>query len=105
MEGKLKHGIFAFGVVAGALLFTGTALADGFQDHVEQCVEKFASSKYTASVTLECTAGGGKLSGCKVVDETMAGKGFDKAAVCVADFLPMGSKTGPVRVPLKFEAS
>ena len=105
MEGKLKHALIASGVIAGAFLITSGALADGFQDHVDQCVERFASNKYTASVTLECTAGGGKLSACKVVDETMAGKGFDKAAVCVADFLPMGSRTGTVRVPLKFQAS
>ena len=51
---------------------------------------------------LECNAGGGKLGGCKVVDNSAPGKGFDKAAVCVAGFLPVGAKTGTIRVPVKF---
>ena len=44
----------------------------------------------------------GKLSGCKVLEDSKAGKGFDKAALCVADALPMGSKTGVVKVPMRF---
>lgn len=105
MEGQVKKSLAVIGGIAGAFVFATGALADGFQSHVTQCVEKFADPSVTASVTLECTAGGGKLSDCKVVDNTAAGRGFDKAAMCLADFLPMGSKTGPVRVPLKFQGS
>jgi hypothetical protein len=89
----------------GSLFLVSGALAESFQTHATQCVEKFANPSVTASVVLECTAGGGKLSACKVVDNTAAGKGFDKAAICLADFLPMGSKEGTVRVPLKFQAA
>ncbi len=95
---------FAAGTV-GSVFLAGSALAEGFQQHVTACVEKFADPNVTASVMLECTAGGGKLSACKVVDNSAGGKGFDKAAICLADFLPMGSKTGTVRVPLKFQAA
>jgi hypothetical protein len=51
---------------------------------------------------LDCTADGGKLSACKVISETTPGKGFDKAALCIADVLPIGSRTGQVKVPLRF---
>lgn len=101
----MKKAFVAGGALAVALMFGGTVSAEGFQDHIDKCVDKFASHNYSANVTLECTAAAGKLSACKVVDETNAGKGFDKAAMCVADFLPMGSKTGSVRVPLKFQGS
>ena len=47
----------------------------------------------------------GKLSDCKVVENSAAGKGFDKAALCVAAFLPIGAKTGTIRVPLKFQGA
>ena len=66
------------------------------------CVDKFASTSTSANVMLECNAEGGKLGACKVVDNSAPGKGFDKAAVCVASFLPMGAKTGTVRVPVRF---
>ena len=48
------------------------------------------------------TADAGKLSDCKVVDNSAAGKGFDKAAMCIAEKLPMGAKTGTVKVPFRF---
>jgi hypothetical protein len=54
---------------------------------------------------LECTAAGGRLSGCKVLSNSAGGKGFDKAALCVADVLPVGSKTGVVKVPVRFPGS
>jgi hypothetical protein len=38
-----------------------------------------------------------------VVENSAPGKGFDKAATCVASFLPMGSRSGVVRVPVKFQ--
>jgi len=102
----MKKSIAFFGAVVGALAITGGAFADGgFQEHMSQCVDKFASASDTASVTLECTAGGGKLSACKVVDNSAPNKGFDKAALCVAAFLPIGDKSGLIRVPLKFEGA
>jgi hypothetical protein len=54
---------------------------------------------------LDCNADGGKLSGCKVLSDSAPGKGFDKGALCVADALPIGSKTGEVKVPMRFPGS
>ena len=89
--------------IVGAASLAASALAEGsFQEHYADCVEKFAPNAAAASVMLECNADGGKLGGCKVIDNSAPGKGFDKAAICVASFLPMGSKTGPVRVPVRF---
>lgn len=65
------------------------------------CVAKYANPKVEASVMLECTAADGKLTACKVL-EAPAGGGFDKAAMCVADAIPVGSKTGQIKVPVKF---
>jgi len=101
----MKKSIAVVGGIVGSFFLVSSTLAEGFQQHVTECVEKFADPNMTASVMLECTAGGGKLSACKVVDNSAAGKGFDKAAICLADFLPMGSKTGTIRVPLKFQAA
>jgi hypothetical protein len=105
MEGKLKKFVAVAGAFVGAFSLTGAAMADSFQEHIDQCVSKFATNSLTASVVLECTAGSGKLSDCKVVQNSMEGKGFDKAAVCLSAYIPMGSRTGPVRVPLKFQGS
>ena len=58
-----------------------------------------------ATVMLECSADGGKLSGCVVLQDSAAGKGFDKAALCVAEAVPMGAKTGQVKVPMRFPGS
>jgi hypothetical protein len=103
-EKRMKNSIAIAGGIIGSFLIAGTSLADGgFAGHVSQCVEKFANPAMGASVMLECTATDGKLADCKVVENSVPGKGFDKAAVCVAGFLPMGSKTGVVRVPVKFQ--
>ena len=97
--------VLAFGL-AGGLIMAGGALAEGgFQAHYTDCVDKFASSATSASVMLECNAEGGKLGACKVVDNSAPGRGFDKAAMCVAAFLPMGAKTGVVRVPLSLPSA
>lgn len=69
------------------------------------CVSKFANPKLGATVMLECTAGGGKLSDCKVLEAPSPTNGFDKAAMCVAEVLPVGSKTGAIKVPVKFNPS
>ncbi len=92
----------AAGLAASLLIATGAAADGGFQAHYTDCVERFASSTASASVMLECNAEGGRLGACKVVDNSAPGKGFDKAAVCVAGYLPMGAKTGTVRVPVRF---
>ena len=101
----MKKSVVVVGALVGAFGLAGGALAESFQDHINDCVGKFATTSVSASVVLECTAGSGKLSDCKVVENTVAGKGFDKAAVCLSAYIPMGSRTGPVRVPLKFQGS
>jgi hypothetical protein len=40
-----------------------------------------------------------------VLDNSAGGKGFDKAALCVADYLPVGGKTGTIKVPVRFPGS
>lgn len=93
-------------VVAGVfsvLSMSSTALAaSGFQERVDQCLERHANTHDAASVTLQCTAQGGKLSECKVVENSAPGRGFDKAALCVAKSLPMGSKVGEIKIPVRF---
>ncbi|MBW8891105.1 MAG: hypothetical protein JF617_02655 [Burkholderiales bacterium] len=61
-----------------------------------------AGSFFVAQAASACTADAGKLTECKVVDNSAAGKGFDKAAMCIAEKLPMGAKTGTVKVPFRF---
>jgi len=101
-----KKAIVIVGGILGSFALAGNSLADGgFADRMAACVDKFASASQSASVMLECSAGGGKLSDCKVLENSAPAKGFDKAALCVAEFLPMGSKTGVVRVPLKFQGA
>lgn len=68
-----------------------------------KCVTKFARSTQGATVTLECVAANGKVSDCKVLDGPVPRNGFDHAALCVADYLPVGSKTGTINFPIKFE--
>ena len=41
------------------------------------------------------------LTNCTVA-ENNASKGFEKAALCVADALPIGAKTGDIKVPIRF---
>jgi hypothetical protein len=73
-----------------------------FEDQMGRCLQQFANTRDAAQVMLECTADAGKLTECKVVDNSAAGKGFDKAAMCIAEKLPMGAKTGTVKVPFRF---
>lgn len=94
--------LFAGVVALGFLLAGPVSAGDKFSDRMDSCLKKHVSAKEAASVVLECNADAGKLSGCKVVENSAGGKGFDKAAVCVAEFLPMGAKSGAVRVPMKF---
>jgi hypothetical protein len=98
----MKNIIKIMGGVALSLAFAGASSAADFQESMSKCLLKHANTRDAATVMLECTAEGGKLSGCKVLEDSKAGKGFDKAALCVAEALPMGSKTGVVKVPMRF---
>jgi hypothetical protein len=95
----------AGGLVASLALVGSTSAATSFQDHMDTCLAKYANPHDTALVMLECTAQDGKLSACKVVDNSAPNKGFDKAALCVAEALPMGSKVGDIKVPIRFSGS
>lgn len=92
------------GVLAGVLTLAAASAAQAatFEEKMAGCIEKFANPRDAAVVTLECTADAGKLGNCKVVEDSRAGKGFDKAAICVAEFLPMAGRTGQVKVPFRF---
>ncbi len=91
-----------FAGIAAVFTFSATATAGGLTEQFASCVAKFANPKVGATVMLECTAGEGKLTDCKVVDAPSPANGFDKAAMCVAEVLPIGAKTGTVKVPVKF---
>lgn len=91
--------------MTGILTFVGPAFAGNLSEQFSNCVTKFADPHKTVSVLLECTAAGGKLSDCKVAEGPSPADGFDKAAMCVADILPIGDKTGTVKVPIRFQAS
>jgi hypothetical protein len=98
----MKKVIAVLGGVSLSFVLVGAASASSFEDNMSRCLSKNANTRDAATVTLDCTAGGGKLSNCKVVTESAPGKGFDKAALCVADVLPIGAKTGEVKVPVRF---
>ena len=97
----MKNLIKLGGGIALCLAFAGASSAADFQDSMAKCLTKHANTRDAAVVMLECSATAGKLSGCKVLEDSKAGKGFDKAALCVAEALPMGSKTGVVKVPMR----
>ena len=97
-----KMGVFLAGA-ACAMLIATPAVAGSLAEQFASCASKFASSSKSASVMLECTAADGKLSGCKVLEAPTPVAGFDKAAMCVAEVLPVGSRTGSLKVPIKFE--
>ena len=101
----MKTSVYLLAVALSSLSLVGVAQARALQDQVDHCLERHANNHDSATVTLQCTAGGGKLSDCKVVDNTTPGKGFDKAALCVAENLPMGSKAGEVKVPIRFSGA
>lgn len=96
---KLKTVIGGLGL---SLVFVGASNAASFQESMAKCLTKNANTKDAAVVMLQCTAGGGKLAGCSVVSDSAPGKGFDKAALCVAEAMPMGDKSGEVKIPMRF---
>jgi hypothetical protein len=98
----MKKVIAMMSGVGLSLVLVSAATASSFEDSMSRCLSKNANTRDSAVVMLDCNADAGKLSGCKVVSESAPGKGFDKAALCVADVLPIGSRTGQVKVPLRF---
>jgi hypothetical protein len=90
-------------VGAAVVLLSGSASAGSLADKFNACVAKFAYPTVEATVTLECNAGGGKLTDCKVVEAPNPARGFDKAAMCAADAIPVGERSGTIRFPIKFE--
>lgn len=101
----MKNFVATGAAVVFSLALAGSSAAGVFEDKMGSCLTKHANQRDTASVMLECNASGGKLAGCKVLSDSAGGKGFDKAALCVAEVLPVGSKTGLVRVPVRFPGS
>ncbi|MGQ3018027.1 hypothetical protein [Phenylobacterium sp.] len=101
----MKNIIAVGGGVLISLVLASASAAASFEESMARCISKHANTRDAATVMLECNADGGKLSACKVLQDSAAGKGFDKAALCVADALPMGSKTGQVKVPMRFPGS
>jgi len=97
-----KVGIFVVGFAVASMLAMPCS-AGSLAEQFASCASKFASTAKSASVMLECNAADGKLADCKVIDAPAPAAGFDKAALCVAEALPIGSRTGTVKVPIKFE--
>lgn len=91
--------------LAGVAVTAGGVQAASLTEAYSTCVSKFANRKQTANVMLSCTAADGKLTECKVVEAPNPANGFDKAALCVADAIPVGSKTGTIKVPILFQAN
>jgi hypothetical protein len=98
----MQKAVPLFGGIALSLMLAGAASAGSFQDSMAKCLVKNANPKDAATVMLQCTASGGKLTGCSVVSDSAPGKGFDKAALCVAEAMDLGDKTGEVKVPMRF---
>lgn len=105
LEVNLKTFTSIAAIVASTMLGNNALAASAFQDHVDHCLDKFANTRDSATVMLQCNATDGKLSECKVVENSAPGRGFDKAALCVAEKLPMGSKVGEIKVPVRFSGS
>ena len=101
----VKKIIAFWGSTLLAVSLASSSAAGVFEEKMGHCLARHANMKQPAAVVLECTAAAGKLSACKVLSDSAAGKGFDKAALCVAEVLPIGSKTGVVKVPVRFPGS
>jgi len=99
----MKYAIrLAGGILGSLMLISSTSAGSSFQDHVDSCLAKYANPRDSALVMLQCTAQDGKLSNCTVVENNAKAKGFDQAALCVAQALPMGAKVGDIKVPIRF---
>lgn len=98
----MQKAVSLFAGVVLSFALAGASNAAAFQDAMAKCLSKNANAKDAATVMLQCTATGGKLGGCTVVSDSAPGKGFDKAALCVAQAMPVGEKTGDVKIPMRF---
>jgi hypothetical protein len=98
----MKKLIAVMGGIGFSLVMVGATAAATFEESMDRCLNKNANTRDAATVMLDCNAEGGKLSACKVVSDSLPGKGFDKAALCIADSLPIGAKTGEIKVPMRF---
>lgn len=102
---SVRQGAVYAVVAIGAALLMGSVQATGLSDVYGSCLDKFANHKQAVTVMLFCNANSGKLKSCQVIDAPVPPNGFDKAALCVADALPVGSKTGPTKVPISFSSN
>jgi hypothetical protein len=98
----MKNVVAVMGGISLSFVLASAAAAASFEESMTRCLTKNANTRDAATVMLDCNAESGKLSSCKVLSDTAPGKGFDKAAMCVAESLPIGSKTGEVKVPMRF---
>jgi len=98
----MQKAVSLFGGIALSFVLASGVGAASFQESMSKCLTKNANTRDAATVMLQCSANGGKLSGCQVLSDSAPGKGFDKAALCVADAMPMGDKTGDVKIPMRF---
>jgi hypothetical protein len=98
----MQKAVSLIGGLALSFALVGGAGASSFQESMAKCLTRNANTKDAATVMLQCTANGGKLGGCSVLSDSAPGKGFDKAALCVAAAMPMGDKSGEVKIPMRF---
>ena len=98
----MQKAVSLFSGVVLSLALSGASNAASFQENMAKCLVKNANTKDAATVMLQCTAAGGKVASCTVLSDSAPGKGFDKAALCVAQAMPMGDKTGDVKIPMRF---
>lgn len=92
----------AIGLVSFAA-FSAAAAAGSLADDFAVCAAKYnVPKKLDATVVLSCNAADGKLEDCKVIETPEPKAVMSMAATCIATRLPIGSKTGETRVPIKF---
>lgn len=94
--------ITLIGGVSLSLALASATSAASFQESMNRCLVKNANTRDSAMVMLQCKADSGKLSACSVLSDSAPGKGFDKAALCVAEAMAMGDKSGDVKIPMRF---
>ncbi len=68
----MKNLIKLGGGIALCLAFAGASSAADFQESMAKCLTKHANTRDAAVVMLECSATAGKLSGCKVLEDSKA---------------------------------
>ena len=98
----MQKAVSLFGGVALSFVLATGVSAASFQESMAKCLVKNANTRDAATVMLQCTASGGKLDGCTVLSDSAPGKGFDKAALCVAQAMPIGDKSGDIKIPMRF---